>query len=297
MLFVLLNVLAPVIGCVLVGYVWGKTSADFPNQFISRMVTYVAAPCLIVSTMSEYRFDTGLLYDMALLSLITLAGVALLGWSMFRFVDMPFRPFSLAMVFPNTGNIGLSLCLFAFGEEGLALALIPFVVISLIHFASGDIVLNKSESRREGIIIALRQPILLATLLVLAQIILDFQLPKPILSTTKLLGGMTIPLMLVTLGVSLSAIHPGSWSRGAIVAGIRVFGGLLVCSCAIWLVGTKGLPAKVMLVQASMPSAVFNYFFAMKYDTEVDSVASAVMISTVVSLALMIPLLGYLNAS
>jgi len=297
MLFVLLNVLVPVIGCVLVGYVWGKTSADFPNQFITRMVTYVAAPCLIVSTMSQYQFDTRLLYDMALLSLVTLAGVAFLGLAIFKFMGTPFRPYSLATVFPNTGNIGLSLCLFAFGEEGLALALIPFVIISLFHFAVGDIVLNRSESKREGILIALRQPILLATFLVLAQILLDFQLPKPILSTTKLLGGMTIPLMLVTLGVSLSAIHPGSWTRGALVAGIRVFGGLIVCGAAIWLAGTKGLPAKVMLVQASMPSAVFNYFFALKYDTEVESVASAVMISTVLSLVLMIPLLGYLTGS
>lgn len=297
MLFVLLNVLVPVIGCVLVGYVWGRTSADFPNQFITRIVTYVAAPCLIVSTMSQYQFDPGLLYDMALLSVITLSGVGVIGWALFRLMGMPFRPFSLAVVFPNTGNIGLSLCLFAFGEEGLALALIPFIIISLFHFAVGDIVLSKSESRRQGIAIALKQPILLATFLVLAQILLDFQLPQPILATTRLLGGMTIPLMLVTLGVSLSAIHPGSWSKGALVAGIRVFGGLLVCGAAIWLSGTQGLAAKVMLVQASMPSAVFNYFFALKYDTEVDTVAGAVMISTVLSLVLMIPLLGYLTAT
>jgi malate permease and related proteins len=293
MIDVLLNVLVPVIACVAIGFGWGKSGAVFPNEFVTRIVTYVGAPALIISTMKKSALDWQMLVAIAQGTLLMMAGLALLSTMVFRLLGKPFRPLSLAVIFPNTGNIGLSLCFFAFGEEGLAIALMVFVVIGLVHFACGDFVLNAQTGFLNGFLTGLRQPIVLATLFVIVQLILDFELPKPVLLTSELLGGMTIPLMLIALGVSLSVIDTASWKIGMLISVLRVFGGLGVACVAVWLVGIQGLVAKVIIVQSAMPSAVFNYFFALKYNREVEAVASAIMISTVISLIVMAPLLWF----
>jgi malate permease and related proteins len=294
MLDVFLNVLVPVLACVIVGFVWGKVGADFPNEFITRIVTYIGAPCLIVSTLKKSDLDWQLLITLGQSLLIIMAGVAGLGYIILRASGKPFRALSLAVVFPNTGNIGLPLCMFAFGDEGLAIALLVFVLVALVHFAVGDFVLSAKKGFRNGLLTGARQPIFLATLFVIFQFSSGFELPKPVLLTTQLLGGITIPLMLVTLGVSLSVMTYAGWHSGLIVSLVRVFGGLAVALFAVWLVGVEGTAAKVLIIQSAMPTAVFNYFFALKYQQEVASVASAVMISTVLSMLMMVPVLWYL---
>jgi len=121
-----------------------------------------------------------------------------------------------------------------------------------------------------------------------------FDLPMALATTTKLLGGMTIPIMLVTLGLSLATIRFADMRKGFLVAFLRVPGGLLVALTVIALTGTEGLMAKVLILQSVMPSAVFNYFFALKYKREVEVVASSVVISTVLSFLILPPLLWYL---
>src|SRR5690606_31691751 len=112
----------------------------------------------------------------------------------------------LAVVMPNVGNMGLSLCLFAFGEEGLALGLIIFVVTSLVHFASGDIVLAREGSIARRLAGVARQPLVYGALVAVLLVTTGWKLPPLLANTTQLLGGMTIPLMLITLGVSLSRL-------------------------------------------------------------------------------------------
>lgn len=283
MLSVLLNVIFPVLVCVLVGYVWGKSRHEFAMDFVTRLVTYIGAPCLIVSTINETRLAWDDFLEMAQLSVAVMVGFALLGYGVFRLLKQDFRPLSLAVIFPNTGNMGLSLCLFAFGDQGLALALIIFVVIALVHFACGDFILLRGVSHTQRVLNIFRQPIFVASLFAMAQVWLGIELPRPIALTTELIGGMTIPLMLISLGVSLAAIHSSHWSKGVLIAVLRVPGGLLVALAVIFLLDVEGVPAKVLLLQSLMPSAVFNHFFALKYNSEVEAVASGVVISTILS--------------
>ncbi|MGD9662183.1 MAG: AEC family transporter [Porticoccaceae bacterium] len=294
MVQVLLNVVFPVFCCVLIGYVWGKSRFDYATEFVTRLVSNVGAPCLIVATINESQLNWQDFLVMAKLSFAVMAGFALLGMVAFKLLKMDFRALSLAVIFPNTGNMGLSLCLFAFGEEGLALALIIFVIIALVHFACGDFILSKNASVGDGLLNLFKQPIIFATLFSMLQVGLDFELPTALATTTKLLGGMTIPLMLVTLGLSLATIRFADVRKGLVVAILRVPGGLLVALVVVALVGVEGLMAKVLILQSVMPSAVFNYFFALKYKQEVEVVASSVVISTLLAFLMLPPLLWYL---
>ncbi len=294
MLSVLLNVLFPVVCGVGVGYLWGRSRYPFATDFVTRLVTFVGAPCLIVSTIDESVLPLEDFLWVAWLSVLMMAGFALLGFALFRLLGLDFRFLSLSVIFPNTGNMGLSLCLFAFGDEGLALGLILFVVVSLVHFSCGDLVLSEARGVRQRLLNLSRQPIFLSGLAAVALVVFDWQLPRPLALTAGMLGGMTIPLMLITLGVSLAQLHPSSWRLGALIAITRVLGGLLVALLVIALSGAGGLTANVLILQGIMPSAVFNYFFALKYQREVDTVASGVVASTLLSLALLPVLLWFM---
>lgn len=294
MLNVLLNVLFPVVCGVGIGYLWGRSRYPFATDFVTRMVTFIGAPCLIVSTIDKSVLPLEDFLWVARLSVLMMAGFALLGFAAFRLSGLDFRPLSLSVIFPNTGNMGLSLCLFAFGDEGLALGLIVFVVVALVHFSCGDLVLSEVRGARQRLLNLARQPIFLSGLAAVVLVVFDWQLPRPLALTAGTLGGMTIPLMLITLGVSLAQLQPSSWRLGALIAVLRVPGGLLVALLVVVLSGAEGLTAKVLILQGIMPSAVFNYFFALKYQREVDTVASGVVASTLLSLALLPLLLWFM---
>lgn len=295
MMPVLFNVLFPVFCCVLIGFAWGRSRFDFELTFVTRLVTNIAAPCLIVSTIGESHLQWADFIVMAKLTLAAMLGFAVLGFMVFKILRLEYRPLSLAVVFPNTGNMGLSLCFFAFGDQGLALGLIVFVVVSLVHFSSGDFILNDGRFS-ERLLKMCTQPLFLATLFAMAQIAVPIELPKPVAATTKLLGGMTIPLMLITLGVSLATLKMAEVGRGLLISLLRVPGGLLVALAVLAVFQVDGLMAKVLILQATMPSAVFNYFFALKYQREEATVASAVVLSTLMSFVLLPVLLWYLLA-
>lgn len=280
---VLLNVVAPVLICILIGYVWGRSRVPYATEFVTRIVTLIGAPCLIVATMNktQLKWDDFLL--MARLQLMVLAGATLLGYGVLRFLKLDFSSLGLAVVMPNVGNMGLSLCLFAFGDQGLALALIIFIVTSLIHFASGDVILSREGTLWRRLVNIYKQPLVYGALAAIFLITTETRLPPMLANTTELLGGMTIPLMLVTLGVSLSQLAASYWLSGCVIALTRIGGGLIISSSLVWALELKGLPASILIVQATMPSAVFNYLFAIKHDREAGAVASGVVISTLLS--------------
>lgn len=290
MLSIIFDVISPVLLCVLVGYGWARSRSPFDHQFVTRLVTYIGAPCLIVATINNAELATGLFWQVAQWSLLLMLGFALLGWVVFKFLGMNYRTLSLAVVFPNTGNLGLPLSLFAFGEEGLLLALIIFVTISLVQFGCGDLVLSEEKSTARRLKNLASEPIFLASVIALILILTGWKLPNPLYLGLNLLGGMTIPLMLVMLGVTLANMENLSWRQGWLISLLRVPGGFLVALAVVKLFSLTGLVAQVLILQAAMPSAVFNYFFALRHGKEQDTVAAGVVLSTTLSF-LTLPLL------
>jgi len=168
------------------------------------------------------------------------------------------------------------------------------VVTSLVHFASGDIVLAREGSISRRLLSVTRQPLVYGAAVALLLVTTGWKLPTVLANTTQLLGGMTIPLMLITLGVSLSRLGTGNLRIGTIIACTRMLGGLAISCALVWVFGLTGLLAKVLILQSAMPSAVFNYLFALKYDRYTDAVASGVVISTFMSMLLIPVLLWFL---
>jgi malate permease and related proteins len=175
----------------------------------------------------------------------------------------------------------MPLCLFAFGEAGLGLAVVFFAVLAVAQFTLGPAIAAGRLDLRQ----MLRTPLVYAVLLALVIQALGLDLPRWAANTTMLLGDCAVPLMLLSLGIALARLRIAGMGRALAMSVLRLglgFGVGLVVASAL---GLEGVIRGVVILESAMPVAVFNYLWAVRYDTAPEEVAGMVLGSTVLSFA------------
>lgn len=291
MLIEILTVITPVIACALIGFTWAKSGHEYPSEFVSKLVFNIGAPCLIVSSISEVQLSIEALWSMALATLICLASVGVLAWAMIRLLGHEPRILLVSMAFPNVGNMGLPLCLFAFGETGLALAVAYFMIISIAHFSVGMAIATGESIRWRTFF---RNPVLWAITIACGLVGTEYTLPEAFANSLSLVGQLTIPLMLITLGVSLASIQVSQWRLGLFYSVLRIFLGGAVAFFVSQAMNVSTEVRNVLILQGVMPVAVFNYLFALRSGQQVQTAASLVFISTFLAILILPFVLAYL---
>lgn len=282
----LFAVMAPVLIVAGIGYAWVRSGQAYPTDFVARLVLNIATPCLVLSSLSRTQLDMQAFGQMALACVAVSLLMGAIGLLLSRAMAQDWKVLVPAYLFPNTGNMGLPISLYAFGEHGLALAVAFFLMLSVGHFTLGMILSGAERSWRKLLV----NPIILSLVVALLVRVFDLELPRWLANTTSLLGGMAIPLMLITLGVSLASIRVQHLGRGMLLGGLRI-----LCGAAVgWLIAVAlalpPLAQGVLVLQSAMPVAVFNYLFAVRANRSPEAVASLVLCSTLLSFAL-VPLL------
>lgn len=286
MLAELFAVMAPVLIVAGIGYGWVRSGQAYPTDFVARLVLNIGTPCLVLSTLSRTEVDVHAFGQMALACVAVSAVMGLIGLVLSRFMAQDWKVLVPAYLFPNTGNMGLPISLYAFGEHGLALAVAFFLMLSVGHFTLGMILSGAERSWRKLLV----NPIILSLCTALAVMLLDLQLPRWLANTVNLLGGLAIPMMLITLGVSLASIRVQHVGRGMLLGALRILCGAAVGWGMGAALGLAPLAHGVLVLQSAMPVAVFNYLFAVRANRSPEAVASLVMCSTLLSFVLL-PLL------
>lgn len=286
----LFPVLAPVVICAGIGFLWARGGEPFDVGQITRISVNLGTPCLIIWTFEQTRPEPELFLEIAAAITFAFVCFAALGFAVLKLLRLELRNYLPALVFPNTGNMGLPLCFFAFGEAGLAFAIVIFTVSAIGNFTFGAS-LARGSARLSDLA---RMPVLYAVPVGLALIVWDLHLPEWIANTVQLLGGLTIPLMLLALGVSLSRLGMASFARSCGLSIVRLAGGFAIGLLAAELFGLEGVARGVLILQCSMPTAVFNYLFAERYGRAPSEVAGMVLTSTLFSFATLPLLLWYL---
>lgn len=290
MILELLSVVAPVFIVALIGLGWARSGAHFDESSISRLVLNIGIPCLVFRSLTSLDVPPAELARMAGLAAAAMSMFAIGGMAVLKAMKLPAHTFLGPLVFSNSGNIGLPICLFAFGESGLALGMAYFAVSSTCHVVLGGPLFSGSFSLRPFF----RSPLTWAVVITVGVVASGAAVPTWVARTTTLLGDIAIPLMLLTLGVSLSKMHPESLGRSVTLAlvrlGLGVSAGLLLTT----LLGVDGLPRKVLVLQGSMPVGVLNYLFAQRYARSPEQVASLVLVSTLISVISIPVLLAWL---
>lgn len=284
MLNELLAILAPIVISTGAGFVWAKSGAEFPSDFISRIVMNIGTPCLIVGAMAKVELEPAVIGQVALATGLVMSAMGVAGWVLVRAMKLDIGTYLPPLIFPNNGNMGLPLCLFAYGQTGLALALGSFMVMMIATFTVGLMLVTRTEGGLGSRVLAItQQPVIYAMLLAVLLLVTHTELPRWIGNTLDLLGGIAIPLMTIALGVSLGTLKIRSWQRSLFFSLVRVGGGLMLGWVVCEWMGLNGVSRNVVLLQSAMPIAVFNYLLALRYNRHPEEVAAMVLVSTLVA--------------
>ncbi len=278
------GIVFPIYAIVAVGYAygrWKKPDMAFANQL--NMDIFV--PALVFSALASKSFDILNHIDLLIGATVVVLGSGLLAWPVARALGVPVNTFVPPMMFTNSGNMGLPLAVLAFGEAALPAAVVLFFVENTLHYSLGTWMLD----HKARLITLWRVPVMLAAIAGLAVSLLRLPLWEPAWIGIKMLGDVSIPLLLFSLGVRLTDSRLGDWRislAGAVVAPAT---GIVMALLCIALLGLEGRDAAMLLLFGALPPAVLNYVFAEKYRQEPDRVASLVMVGNTASLAV-IPL-------
>ena len=277
----LFAIVAPVFAGAGLGWLWGHLKRPFDHAMVTALATQIATPCLIFSTLTRMDVTTAAFGEIALAALVSYALMGALGAGVLLALRQPFHSYLPSLMFGNIGNMGLPLSLFAYGHAGLALAIAVFAVGAVLQFTLGVWITSGKGSPAE----LLRTPILYAVAAAMAFMIAGEKPPLWLHNSTRLIGELMIPLMLLALGVSLASLRVASLSRAVGFSVLRLAGGFACGVLVAWAMGLTGAARGVLIVQSTMPVAVFNYLFAKAYDRKPEEVAGIVLISTLISLA------------
>jgi predicted permease len=272
-------VILPVILIAAVGYLWAWLKRPFDNKLVTHLVSLIGSPCLVADSLIGLHVQPGELGQMALATALVFVSMFVLGFVTLRIMKLPNHSYLPAIVFSNSGNMGLPLALFAFGNSGLALAVVYFAFSSTLQFTAGISIAAGTTSLR----LLLRMPVVYAVLASILVIVTGIAVPPFISNTLEILAGLTIPLMLLALGVSLASLKIRSLPRNLFFSLLRMVGGFAISFLVGWALDLPPMARGVLLIQASMPVAVFSYLFAQYYQRRPDDVAAMVIISTVLS--------------
>jgi len=278
----LFEVLFPVFFVVGIGYYLGKNNPKIDTSFITNFAANIGTPGMIIYSITSTNISFDIFKDyfwyyFIAMSIFALIGVVFLFFLKTKDIIRELPPF----IMPNTGNMGLPICLFAYGSQGLGVSASISALIILAHFTLGIFLAD----RKFNINVILKNPPFYA--IIISVILLYFKVEVPLFveNTTFLLMYATIFLILMSLGISLTRFKVFSFKKALISSIGRVILGPLVGFLLIRYFNLEGFAAGVLLIQCSMPSAVLNYLVASIYSPKkiVDSVASTIVVSTVMS--------------
>ncbi len=272
-------IIAPLFVCAGVGFLWGRFERPFDPQVITGLALNLGMPCLIFSTLTKLEISLEAFAEMA--GIYSIAVVCFLGFGalLVTLLKMDMRAFLPSLSFSNTGNMGLPITLFAFGEAGLSLSISVFVIASV----AGLIIGGAISSGRTSFDLVYKNPLFYGIGAAAIFMFAGVRPPAWIANTTDIVGGMAIPLMLISLGVAMSRLRVERFPRSLALSVMKLIFGFAI-GCAIASVfGLTGIARGVFIVQCSMPVAVHNYLFAQRFDREPSEVAGMVLISTAIS--------------
>ncbi|MBI5302336.1 MAG: AEC family transporter [Chloroflexi bacterium] len=294
---ILLNIITPIVLVALAGFVLGRTM-NVDARPLSRATLYIFSPALVFT--SAYRsklggeFITIVVYTLLITLLMGILTMIIA--KVLRYDRVTTSAFQLGVLFYNAGNYGLPLMLFAFGEEGLARAVVLYTMVAVqTHTLAVFIAARGSARSRDALLNVLRLPLAYAYAFGLLFNQLGVTLPDPFLKAVELTGNATVPVLLTVLGIELSRIQLRE-DRGVVGVAtfVRLIASPVVAFALAAAMNLTGVTRAVCIIQVSMPTAVFASILAVEFNARPNLVSGTVFLSTIgsiISLTILLALL------
>jgi len=287
LLTILWKVILPVFIIIALGYLLERR-LSLDVRPISRVIFYALAPCLVFSSTARSSVSGADIWKIVSFALLTALAMGLFSWAVtkaLRFNQAMQSAFLLTTLFINAGNYGLSVNLFAFGQAGLERAAIFFTVSALLTSTVGVYLASRGQaSGLDALRNVFKVPIVYGALAGFAVNLAAITVPEPVAKAVDLVGGASVPLMLLLLGVQLARTSLASELK---VIGLATFVRLIVAPAvalvlAAWL-GLTGVTRQACITEASMPTAVMSTILATEFEAKPQLVAGVVFVSTLAS--------------
>ncbi len=289
----LFEVIFPVFFVIGIGYYLGKNNPSIDTNFITNFAGNIGTPAMIFYTVTTTGITLTVFIHYFTYALIMIGGFAIIGLILLFFLNKDLSMELPPLILPNTGNMGVPICLFAYGTQGLGVASAIASVIILFHFTLGVFLAKKKFS----LDVVLKSPPVYA--IIVSVLFLYFKIDTPLFleNTTFLLTYATIFLVLMSLGIALTRFK-FSLKNSIILSLCRVVIGPIIAFIIIYYFELSGFAAGVLLIQSAMPSAILNYLVGSMYSPKiiVDSIASTIVVSTLMSF-ITIPIIVYIALS
>ena len=274
----------PLFAIVLCGYVYGRYKK--PDMSLANQLNMdIFVPALIFFVLSDKSFDLVKYQALAAGAAVVILASGLLIWPLCRILKVNPKTFLPPMMFSNSGNLGLPLIILAFGEQALPAAIMLFIVEMTLHFTLGIYMMDHRTKPWR----LLRMPIIIATIAGLLWSSLSLPMPASVSTSLDMLGQISIPLLLFTLGVRLITVDFSAWKIGITGAIISPVIGVLIAFAVQQVLQLEAEQFAYLIIFGALPPAVLNYIVAEQYNQEPKQVASIVLLGNMGAL-IFIPL-------
>ena len=286
----ILSVLLPLYLMILIGTGYRFSGGRIGSKALTNLIMNLLMPCLIFTALLESEFTAGRLGKLALANVILIFALLFLCQVLRKVWNLP-SSFELPVLFMNAGFLGIPLMKFYGGDPAVASIVIFDQVQSLFIFTLGLALVTAHLALGQQLLSFLHEPIVWAILLGFAVGEINISLPAVLLTVTNsvmqvisMTGDATIPLALFLLGYDLHRFKPRLDSHVGAVIFIRLGVASLLGVGICLLLSLEGPDGAAVLLGAGLPSAVFSYVLAQRYDKAPKFAAGAVFYTSVFSI-------------
>jgi predicted permease len=269
----IVSIVFPIFIIVVIGFAYGRRHR--PEMLAANQLNMtVFLPALIFSALAGKTFSLAANSQIAIGGAAVVLGSGLLAWPLARMLGYQPKTLVPPVMFNNAGNMGLPLLALAFGEQALGAAVVLMLVETLLHFSLGSWLLEG----RFRVAMIWREPVFAAATLGLIASLSGVAVWAPLMIAAKLLGDISLGLMIFSLGVRLSTAALGSWGSAWVATIATPVTGMLVAWVYGSLAGLGRSEQDILFIFGALPPAVVNFIFAERYQQEPEKVASMVML-------------------
>lgn len=284
------EIVAPVFILAAVGYIWVKCGFEYRVEFVTQFAMAIALPCLVFTALMKTEFQPYYFGNLLLAAILGYFSLATLAFFFVKIFKLGQRTYLMPLISGNTGNLGLPLCLFAFGDSGFGYAIIVFSVTSIVAFTIGVWVVAGGGSLKQF----LKEPLVASTVFGLIFMWQGWETPSFLTSSLELIGQMAIPMMLITLGVAVARLKITDVRKSFLISFCKIFFGITAAIMVSFIFDLPKVAIAVLILQFSMPIAVTSYLLAEKYGADANAVAGLVVVSTLITVGISPILIAFL---
>lgn len=286
-----------VIAVIAVGYALARAGAlgGGGRRALASMVYLVATPALLfdqlTGTPAEQVFSAHFVVIVA-----SALGVGIVFFLLCRYVLRDSVPEAiigmLASSYANGGNLGIPLAAYLLGD---ATVVVPMMLFQIAFYApitltALDIAKQRGRgSRWRNVAVALKNPMLLASLAGIAVTVSGVSVPAVVAEPVSILAGASVPLALVVFGMSLYGATVRVDREVALAALFKNVLHPAVAGLLAWGVfGMTGTALHAAITVGALPTAQNVYTYAVRFRTREEFARDTGVVTTLASLPVLL---------